>query len=43
MTYLFLVVIALFLWITFEIWRAPEIDHNEKVIKPKKKLKDLFK
>jgi hypothetical protein len=31
------------LWLAYEIWRAPMVDHNERIIIPTKKLKDLFK
>jgi hypothetical protein len=37
-----LILVAI-LWIAYEAWRAPLIDHNYKIIKPTKKLKDLFK
>jgi hypothetical protein len=43
MKYLFIASIILFLWMAFEIWRAPHLDDNGNVIKPAKKLKDLFK
>jgi hypothetical protein len=43
MTYLFLSAVVLFLWIAFEIWRAPHLDENGNVIKPAKKITDLFK
>lgn len=43
MKYLLIAVVVLILWIAFEIWRAPLVDHNYKVIKPAKKIKDLFK
>jgi hypothetical protein len=31
------------IWFAFEIWRAPMVDQNDKIIIPAKKLKDLFK
>lgn len=31
------------LWLAYEVWRAPLIDHNNKIITPTKKLRDLFK
>lgn len=30
-------------WIGFEMWRAPLVDRNDNIIKPGKKLSDLFK
>ena len=32
-----------FLWIWYEIYRAPMMDDDGNIIKPSKKLKDLFK
>jgi len=43
MKYLFIASIILVVWIVFEIWRAPEVDHNNNIVKPAKKIKDLFK
>ncbi len=43
MKYLLIAVVVLILWIGFEIWRAPHLDENGNVIKPAKKIKDLFK
>jgi len=43
MKYLLLASLVLILWLAFELWRAPHLDENGKVIKPTKKLKDLFK
>lgn len=32
------------LWLSYEIWRAPEMDEQTgRITKPVKKLKDLFK
>ena len=31
------------LWMAFEIYRAPMMDENGKIIKEGKKLRDLFK
>ncbi len=32
-----------FLWMAYEIWRAPMMDEQTgRIIKPAKKLKDLF-
>lgn len=34
----------MFIWFLFEIWRAPHMDEQTgKIIKPGRKLKDLFK
>lgn len=30
-------------FLAYEFWRAPLVDHNYKVIRPAKKLSDLFK
>jgi hypothetical protein len=30
-------------WITYELWRAPQLDDKGNVIKPAKTFKDLFK
>jgi hypothetical protein len=30
-------------FLAYEMWRAPLLDHNHKVIKPAKKLSNLFK
>lgn len=38
-----LIIIGIFLWLAYEIWRAPLVDENYKVIRPTKTLKDLFK
>jgi len=38
-----LIIIAIFGWMAFEIWRAPHLDENGNVIEPTKKFKDLFK
>ncbi len=38
---LFLIVSGL--WMAFEIYRAPMMDENGRVIKPGKKLKDLWR
>jgi hypothetical protein len=38
-----LVVIVSFIYLSFEFWRAPVYDENLKLIRPPKKLKDLFK
>ena len=38
---LFLIVSAL--WIAFEMYRAPMMDDNGRIIRPGKKLSDLWK
>lgn len=43
MKYLLIAVVVLILWLAFELWRAPHLDENGNVIKPTKKIKDLFK
>lgn len=43
MKYLLIASVVLILWVAFELWRAPHLDGDGKVIKPTKKLKDLFK
>lgn len=43
MKYLLLASIVLALYIIFEIWRAPYLDDKGNVIRPTKKIKDLFK
>lgn len=37
------VLISFLLWISYEVWRAPLLDDNYKVIKPAKTFNDLFK
>lgn len=43
MIVLFISLICFLLWISYEIWRAPLLDNNYRVIRPTKTLKDLFK
>lgn len=43
MIYIILALVACVSWIAYEMWRAPLLDDNHKVIKPAKKLKDLLK
>jgi hypothetical protein len=38
-----LIIIIVFGWLSFEIWRAPQLDNDGNVIKPTKKFKDIFK
>jgi len=41
--YLAIGMIGTGLWMAFEIYRAPMMDENGKIIKEGKKLSDLFK
>ena len=43
MTIFILVIILVIIWLSYEIWAAPTYDDNMNMIKPEKKLKDLFK
>ena len=43
MEYIAIGMIGTGLWMAFEIYRAPMMDENGKIIKEGKKLKDLFK
>ena len=43
MEYFAIGIIGTGLWMAFEIWRAPLVDQNDRIIIPTKKLKDLFK
>ena len=43
MKILALALIASGLWIAFEMWRAPMVDQSGKLIKPGKKLSDLWR
>ena len=36
-------VLIVVLWLAYEIWRAPLYDHNNNIVQPPKKLRDLFK
>lgn len=40
-----LVVLFIFflLWMSYEVWRAPLLDDNYKIVRPAKTFKDLFK
>ena len=35
--------IIIWIWVMYEMWRAPMMDDNGNIIKPTKTLKDLFK
>jgi len=37
-----ILLIVVGLWFAFEIYRAPTVDNQDKIIKPGKKLKDLW-
>lgn len=44
MEYILIGMTGTFLWIAFEIWSAPHMDEQTgRILKPTKKLKDLFK
>lgn len=47
MEYIILGIIGTFIWIAYEMWRAPLLqeqpDGSWKTIKPEKTIKDLFK
>lgn len=47
MKILLIVILLLFVWIAFEMWRAPMMEETEdgglRTIRPAKKLSDLFK
>jgi hypothetical protein len=39
-----IILIIIFIWLAYELWRAPLIEeYTGKVIRPTKKLSDLFK
>jgi len=38
-----LIIIIIFGWLAFEIWRAPHLDEKGNIVEPAKKFKDLFK
>jgi hypothetical protein len=47
MGYVILGIVGTFIWLSYEMWRAPLLeerpDGSWKTIKPTKKIKDLFK
>ena len=43
MIYFIIGILGTFLWIGFEMWRAPMMDDNGKITKPGKKLSDLWR
>jgi hypothetical protein len=38
-----LIIIIVFGWMAYEIWRAPYMDDNGNIIKKEKTFKDIFK
>jgi hypothetical protein len=42
-TIVLLLIVVSVLWLAYEAWRAPLVDHNNNIIVPAKKLRDLFK
>ena len=38
-----LIILAIIVWMAYEMWSAPLVDKDENIIKPGKKLKNLFK
>ena len=38
-----IIITIIFIWIAYEVWRAPLIDHKNNIIKPAKTFKDIFK
>jgi hypothetical protein len=43
MEYILFGIISTFIWIGIEMWRAPMMSENGRIIKEGNKLKDLFK
>lgn len=44
MEYILIGMSGTFIWIAFEMWRAPHMDEQTgRILRPTKKLKDLFK
>ncbi len=41
--YFLIGIIGTTIWLAYEMYRAPEMDDNGKIVKPGKTLKDLFK
>jgi len=39
----FIIFLIITVWIGYEMWRAPLLDDNYNVIRPAKRLRDLFK
>jgi hypothetical protein len=40
---LIIILIIIFIWLAYELWRAPLLDNHFNTIIPTKKLSDLFK
>lgn len=36
-------IIIVFVWMVYEVWRAPYMDDNGNILKKEKTFKDLFK
>ena len=43
MIYFIIGIVGTLIWIGFEMYRAPEMDDNGRIIKPGKTWRDLFK
>jgi hypothetical protein len=43
MTYFIIGIVGTFLWMAYEFYRSPMMDDNGNVIKPGKKLSDLWR
>ncbi len=43
MIYFLIGVMGTGVWLAYEMYRAPEMDDNGRIVKPGKTLKDLFK
>ncbi len=41
--YIFIGIIGTIIWLAYEMYTAPTMDDNGKIIKPGNQLKDLFK
>lgn len=42
-TIIAITVLSFLLWFSYEVWRAPLLDNDYNVIRPTKRLRDLFK
>ena len=43
MIYIIIIFVLEVLYISYEMWRAPMLDHNNKIVRPAKTFKQLFK
>lgn len=43
MKFFMLIMFVTYLWVAFEIYRAPMMDESGRIIKPGKKLSDLWR